>query len=117
MCCDPPFRPQLITTKDLGMNNKTLPSPELAIIYARCDGLIRLVAIVTTATFWLAASVILLALYLHSDSLQELIGTPLQAVSALGLSPIALCILTWRIAERGCGLFLDHYMRSHLRWS
>lgn len=93
---------------------RTLSSPELALLYARCDGLIRLIAISLSIGFWFILAVIALSLYLYNPLSVEALYKPYQVASALGLSPIALGVLTWRLFEKICCRYLDSYLKKYL---
>ena len=96
------------------MKPRTLSSPELAILYSRCDGLIRLIAISLSIVFWLIIAVTGLSVYLHNPAAFGALDKPYQVATAIGLSPIALGVLTWRLFEKACCLYLDAYLEKYL---
>jgi hypothetical protein len=94
--------------------DRTFSDPHIAILAAKHDGLIRLVAIALSIVFWLICSVALLVLYLHDPKVLEPLDKPYQVATALGLSPIGLGVLTWRLFELGCCWFLNRYTKNHV---
>lgn len=94
--------------------DRTFSDPHIAILSAKSDGLIRLISIALSVVFWLICSLAVLVLYLHDPNVLQPLDKPFQVASVLGLSPLALGVLTWRLFERLCCLFLDRYTKKHV---
>ncbi|WP_448505876.1 hypothetical protein [Immundisolibacter sp.] len=62
---------------------RKLSTPEIAIIYARADGLIRLAAICMSIVFWFIVSVAAINIYLHDPQVLCPLDKPYQVASAL----------------------------------
>lgn len=94
--------------------DRIFTDPHIAILDAKNDGVIRLVAIAMSVVFWLICALVVLVLYLHDPKVLEPLDKPYQVASALGLSPLALGVLTWRLFELLCCWFLDRYTKQHV---
>src|SRR4030042_2396205 len=89
--------------------------PNIAFIITVQRGQTRLISIVITFIFWFFIAIMLIALHLlglfHVDRIFLKFST---VVGILGLSPLLLTTLTWRIIEKLCASFLKSYKSSHL---
>gem|GEM_PF-4078655 len=89
--------------------------PDIAFLVTIQKGQTRLVSIIIAFMFWFFISVSLMSCQLlgliHVDSLFLKLSTVL---SLLGLSPLLLTTLTWKIFEKLCSLFLKSYKSHYL---
>jgi hypothetical protein len=97
------------------MNKKDnyVSSYEIGFLLSTIHGLIRLLAIITTFFFWLCLSALALVfLRLNLISLGQL-SLLHQVLGIVGLSPILLTVLSWRIIEKIYSYYLTHYANKH----
>ncbi len=94
--------------------DQTFSDPNIAILSTKHEGLIRLVAVALSVVFWLICSLTILVLYLHDPHILFPLDKPYKVATALGLSPIGLGVITWRVFERGCCSFLNWYTKNHV---
>ena len=89
-------------------------SLEIGILLVRSHAIIRLVSIASAFVFWCLVSLLCLLLYLHDLFPYKLLLPYAQAVSLIGLSPIAAAALTWKIFEFVFSAYIEAYSRKHL---
>ena len=89
--------------------NNYLNSYETAFLFSSIHGLIRLIAIVSAFFFWLCMSVLA---WLSLSSWHELYSY-LQVLGLVGLSPVLLTVISWRIIEKGYSYYLQRYAEKH----
>ena len=89
--------------------NNYLNSYESAFLLSSIHGLIRLIAIISTFFFWLCVSVVA---WLCLPSWHELYSW-LQGIGLIGLSPVLLTVVSWRIIEKEYSYYLTSYANKH----
>lgn len=97
------------------MNKKDnyVSSYEIGFLLSTIHGLIRLLAVITTFFFWLCLSALALVfLRLNLISLGQL-SLLNQVLGIVGLSPILLTVLSWRIIEKIYSYCLTRYANKH----
>lgn len=83
-------------------------SIETAVLLLKCDGLLRLIALLATFVIWYSiAFAALIAYLLQPGPLQQV----LQALLTAGFAPLAAIALTWRLVER----VLVHWWNAFVR--
>lgn len=97
------------------MEPRKIDDPVVAILYSKHDGMVRLVAIAISIIFWVIVALVVLFLYLYDNSILSVLDKPYQVATALGLSPVALGVLTWRFFEKMCCLYLNSYVEKYLK--
>ena len=94
---------------------KVKMDPDIALIITIQKGQTRLISIVITFIFWFFIAVMLISLHFlgvfHVHQIYLKFST---VVGMLGISPLLLTILTWKIIEKMCSLFLKSYLSSYL---
>jgi len=93
-------------------------SPEIALILTQQHAIIRILAFTFTYLFWL--SLTLAALFLKLFGVIEMdffqnIPQWLQFLSLIGITPLFLAILTWKIFDRLCSAYIKSYRDKHMR--
>jgi hypothetical protein len=90
-------------------------SAENAILLTKLHGIIRLISFLSAFIFWyVTLSIIYFLISIDIIPFVELSKLVLVVIT-VGLSPFLLTILTWRLCENCCVLFLDYYQKKHLK--
>jgi|GEM_PF-5701239 len=84
---------------------------EMAFMIGELHALRRLFAITFAFLFWLCIAMLLFVLYLLKIIPLDQLLSVHQILSAIGISYVALAIVTWKITEK----LLDFYVRSFLK--
>ena len=90
-------------------------SLEIGYLLTSHCGMIRLISIVSSFVLWFLVSLLCLVLYLHNLLPYNVLLSYAQAVSLIGLSPIAAAALTWRFFEMAISKYLELYTKKHLQ--
>jgi len=102
------------------MPDKTLKVSdfEKALILTQQHAIIRILAFTFTYLFWLSLTLAALFLKLfgvvETDFFQN-IPQWLQFLSLIGVTPIFLAILTWKIFDRLCSSYIKSYRDKHIK--
>lgn len=89
-----------------------MSSLETAQLMSTCNGLIRLVSIISAFFFWFFVSLLVVVLALHYGKFSGIYSL-LRGIGIFGLSPVALAFLTWRIVEFSFSMYLQKYVLEH----
>lgn len=88
-------------------------SGEISILLLRSNAILRLVSITSAFVFWFLVSLLCFVLYLHNLFPYTLLLPYAQAVSLIGLSPIAAAALTWKFFEFCFSSYVIAYSKKH----
>jgi hypothetical protein len=94
---------------------RTFSTPESAIAHVKIDGMVQLLAIISAVTLWCLAALVLAILYIY-----KIVGIPqlsqfFQALTLVGLAPIAAAGLSYRLFLWLYATFLTSYARKHFQ--
>lgn len=93
---------------------RTTQSMETAVLLLKCDGLMRLLAVLVTFVIWYSlAFAALIAYLLQPEPLQQVI----QALLTAGFAPLAAVALTWRLVEIALTHWSNGFVRSRIEAS
>jgi hypothetical protein len=88
---------------------------EMACMVAELHALRYLFAITFTFLFWVSLSILLVVLYLlkiiHSDQILSVHSY----LSFVGMSPILLTILTWRLVGKLLDKYVKWFLKTHVQ--
>ena len=91
---------------------------EKALLIIRGVAIIRLISIVIAFLFWFSVTTLVLLLNLFGifpfDILRQLLEIN-QVLSIIGLSPLLLTILSWRLIEKLCSFYIQKYTIKHIK--
>ncbi len=92
---------------------RVLSSVEVATAHVKIDGLLRLISITLAFVFWFLMAAIILFCYFYGSLTLFALEQTFQIVTAIGLSPILLVVLTWRTFEKICSIYLTAYAKKY----
>lgn len=93
----------------------TVGSRETAMVLVRQNAIIRLASMACAFVFWCVAALLWLVLFLHDFLPYKSLVPFVQAVSLIGLSPLAAAVLTWKAFEFALSSYIERFSRKHLQ--
>ena len=95
--------------------DRHLTSAESAIAHVKIDGLVQLMALASSVVLWCLVALLLAVLYMHN-----IVGIPqlsqfFQALTLIGLAPIAAAGLAYRLFLWLYATYLTSYARKHFQ--
>lgn len=89
---------------------------EAAAAHVKIDGLLRLVATITAFLFWYAVAIVLVLLGAFGFLPYSSLLSPFQALSAVGLAPIAVALASRRAFEWAFSKYLTGYAKKYFQY-
>ena len=96
------------------MKEILISSPEVAVVFAKQLAMIRVISMSVAFLFWCFISLLMLVLYLHNIISIPALSQSLQVGSLLGLTPIVLAVVVWRVVEKAFCIYILAYARKHI---
>jgi hypothetical protein len=96
------------------MNETKVSSLEIAVLLAKQTALIRVISVCTASLFGCFLAIAILVLYLNKIIFISSLEYALQWGSLLGLSPLVVALLFWRVFEKIILLYVATYARKYV---
>ena len=95
------------------MRERIFRDPESAIAHVKIDGLVQLAAIISAVCLWGMAALLLSALHMHDIVRIPQLSQALQALTLIGLAPVAVAGASYRLFRWAFATYLTIYARNH----
>jgi hypothetical protein len=94
-------------------NERVFNNPEAAAAHVKVDGLVVLIAATSAVILWALLLLSACLLYIHNILEIPLLSQSLQALTLLGLAPLAIAGFSYRLLLLVYTFFLNEYVRKH----
>ena len=96
-------------------NDNMFSSYETAFMMSTIHGLIRVLSILITFLFWFFLALAVVILQPQMLSLSKLSALT-QGLGIVGLSPVLMTTLSWKMIEKTLAFYLQKYADNHTAW-